>query len=98
MFNCTILTLIINSDLALVSIPVKTLLIVGQKARESSDTSMSTCDGVGYIPWHWKINKTTHRMMYIMCGSRWGTGGPDPLESHKNIGFLAILVPIPLKS
>ena len=39
--------LTLNSDLAL-------LYIVGQKARESSDTSMSTCDGVG----HWKINKT----------------------------------------
>ena len=49
MFNGTNLTL--NSDLALVSTQVKTLLyIVGQKARESSDTSMSTCDGVGHIP------------------------------------------------
>ena len=34
-----------------------------------------------------------------MCGSGGGTWGPDPLlENHKNIGFLAILVPIPLKS
>ena len=42
MFNGTNLTL--NSDLALVSTQVKTpLYIVGQKARESSDTSMSTC-------------------------------------------------------
>ena len=35
-----------------------------------------------------------------MCGSR-GEGGRwsgPPLENHKNIGFLAILVPIPLKS
>ena len=57
MFNGTNLTL--NSDLALVSTQVKTLLyIVGQKARESSDTSMSTCDGMGHIPRHWKINKT----------------------------------------
>ena len=56
MFNGTNLTL--NSDLALVSTQVKTLLyIVGQKARESSDTSMSTCDGVGHIPVHSKINK-----------------------------------------
>ena len=46
MFNGTNLTL--NSNLALVSTQVKTLLyIVGQKAREPSDTSMSTCDGVG---------------------------------------------------
>ena len=57
MFNGTSPTL--NSDLALVSTQVKTLLnIVGQKTRESSDTSMSTCDGVGHIPGHWKINKT----------------------------------------
>ena len=57
MFNCTNPTL--NSDLALVSTQVKTLLyIVGQKASESSDTSMSTCDGGGHIPGHWKINKT----------------------------------------
>ena len=42
MFNGTNFTL--NSDLALVFTQVKTLLyIVGQKARESSDTSMSTC-------------------------------------------------------
>ena len=57
MFNGTSLTL--NSDLALVSTQVKTLLyIVGQKAWESSDTRMSTCDGVGHIPGHSKINKT----------------------------------------
>ena len=57
MFNDTNLTL--NSDLALVSTQVETLLyIVGQKARESSDISMSTCDGKGHIPGHWKINKT----------------------------------------
>ena len=42
--------LTLNSDLALVSTQVKTLLyIVGQKAKESSDTSMSTCGGVGHI-------------------------------------------------
>ena len=57
MFNGTNLTL--NSDLALVSTKVKSLFyIVGQKARESSYTSMSTCDGVGHIPGLWKINKT----------------------------------------
>ena len=59
MFNGTSLTL--SSDLALVSTQVKTLLyihVVGQKARESSDTSMSTCDGVRHLPGHWKINKT----------------------------------------
>ena len=38
---------------------VKTLLyIVGLKTGESSNTSMSTCDEVGHIPGHWKINKT----------------------------------------
>ena len=48
MFNGTNLTL--NSELALVSTQVKTLLyIVGQKARESSNTNMSTCDGVRHI-------------------------------------------------
>ena len=56
MFNGTNFTR--NSDLALVSTQVKTLLyIFGQKARELSDTSMSTCDGVRHIPGHWKINK-----------------------------------------
>ena len=58
MLNGTSLTL--NSDLALVSTQVKTLLyiqVVGQKARESFDTSMSTCDGVRHLPGHWKINK-----------------------------------------
>ena len=49
MLNGTNFTL--NSDLALVSTQVKTLFyIVGQKARESFDTSMSTCDGVRHIP------------------------------------------------
>ena len=49
MFSGTNLTL--NSDLALVSTQVKTLLYkVGQKATESSDTSMSTCNGVRHIP------------------------------------------------
>ena len=52
MFNGT------NLALAPVSSQVKTLLYtVGQKARESSDTSMSICDGVGHIPGHSKINK-----------------------------------------
>ena len=85
MFNDTNLTL--NSDLSLVSTQVKTLLyIVGQKARESSDTSMSTCDGVRHIPGHWKINKTLALLLLIggcqsMCGSGGGTGGSDPPPS-----------------
>ena len=34
-----------------------------------------------------------------MCGSRGGTGGPDPpaLKYHKNIGFLNNTGPDPLK-
>ena len=64
MFNGTNFTL--NYDLALVSTQVKTLLfIVGQKARESSDTSMSTCDGVRHIPGHWKINKALALLLLI---------------------------------
>ena len=56
---------------------------VGQKARESSDRSMSTCDGVRHIPEHWKINKTLALLLLIggcqcMCGSGVATGGPDP--------------------
>ena len=47
--------LILNSDLALVSTQVKILLyVVGLKAGESSDTSMTTYDGVGHITGHWK--------------------------------------------
>ena len=64
MFNGTNFTL--NSDLALVSTQVKTLLyIVGQKARESSDTSMSTCDGVRHIPGHWKNNNALALLLLI---------------------------------
>ena len=35
-----------------------------------------------------------------MGGSRggWGTGGPDPPENHKNIGFLSNTGPDPLKN
>ena len=33
-----------------------------------------------------------------MCGSRGGTGGPDPMENHKNIGFLSITGLDPLKN
>ena len=93
MFNGTNLTL--NSDLALVSTQVKTpLYIVGQRARESSDR---------HIPGHWKINKTVALLLLIggcsLCadpeGGQWVR---TPLENHKNIVFLAILVPIPLKS
>ena len=58
--------LILNSDLALVSTAVKILLyIVGLKAGKSSDTSMSTCDGVGHITGHWKINKTLAPLLLI---------------------------------
>ena len=105
MFNGTNLTL--NSDLALVSTQVKSLLyIVGQTARESSDTSMSTCDGVRHKPGHWKINRTLAIFLliggYIACadpeGGGQGVQTPPPLENHKNIVFVAILVPIPLKS
>ena len=64
MFKGTIL--ILNSDLALVSTQVKILLyIVGLKAGESSDTSMSTCDGVGHITGHWKIIKTLAPLLII---------------------------------
>ena len=103
MFNGTNLTL--NSDLALVSTQGKTLLyIVGQKAWESSDTSMSTCDGVRHIPGHWKINKTLALLLLIggcsACADpEGGGGGPDPLpRKSQKYSFLAILVLIPLKS
>ena len=58
--------LTLNSDLALVSTQVKILLyIVGLKAGESFDTIMSTCDGVGHITGHWKINKTLAPLLLI---------------------------------
>ena len=64
MFNGTKLTL--NSDIALVYTQVKTMLcIVALKAGESSHTSMSICDGVGHIAWHWKINKTLALLLLI---------------------------------
>ena len=81
MFKGTNITL--NSDLALVSTQVKTLLyIVGQKARESSDTSMSTCDGVRHIQGHWKINKMLALLLLIggcsACADPEGSGVRDP--------------------
>ena len=60
--------LIHNSNLTLVSTQVKILLnmyIVGLKAGESFDTSMSTCGGVGHITGHWKINKTLAPLLLI---------------------------------
>ena len=61
---------------------------------------MSTCDGVRHIPGHWKINKTLALPLLIggfqcMCGSGGGTGGPDPLENHKNIGLFSNTGPDP---
>ena len=48
----------LNFDMALISTQVKILLyIVGLKAGKSSDPNMSTGDGVGHIPGHWKVNK-----------------------------------------
>ena len=102
MFNGTNPTL--NSDLALVSTQVKILLyIVGLKARESSDTSMSTCDGVRHIPGHWKINKTLALLLLIggcqcMCGSGGGQGvrTPPPRKSQKYV-FFSNTGPDPLK-
>ena len=94
-------------NLALVSTQVKTLLyIVGQKARESSDTSMSTCTGVGHIPGHWKINKTLAILLLIVgcsaCADPEGGQGvcppPPPSKIKKKIGVLAMLVLSPLKS
>ena len=41
------------------------LYIVGLKAGESFDTIMSTCDGVGHITGHWKINKTLAPLLLI---------------------------------
>ena len=98
MFNST--NLILNSDLALVSTQVKTLLyIVGQKARESSDTSMST----GHIPGHWKINKTLALYFYSQEDEvhvriqRGDKGSGPPLENHKNIDFFSNTAPDPHK-
>ena len=54
--------LILNSDLASKSL----LYIVGLEAGESFDTSMSTCDGVGHITGHWKINKTLTTLLLIV--------------------------------
>ena len=33
-----------------------------------------------------------------MRGSRLGTGGPDPLKNHKNIGFLSNTGPYPVEN
>ena len=49
---------------------------------------------VSYNPTH-THNYSPYR---ILCGSRWGTGGPDPLENYKNIGFLSNTGPDPLKN
>ena len=59
--------LILNSDLTLVTTQVKFCYtyIVGLKAGESFDTSISTCDGVGHITGHWKINKTLAPLLLI---------------------------------
>ena len=90
MFNRTNFTL--NSDLALVSTQVKTLLyIVGQKARESSDTSMSTCDGVRHIPGHWKINKALAPLLLIgecsACADPEGVQGSGPPRKSQKYSF-----------
>ena len=102
MFNGTNFTL--NSDLALVSTQVKTLLyIVGQKARESSDTSMSTCDGVRHIPGHWKINKALALLLHIgecsACADPEGRQGSGPPRKSQKYSFLSNTGPpkIPLK-
>ena len=86
MFNGTNLTL--NSDLALV---ITQVYIVGQKARESSDTSMSTCGGVGHIPGH---SKSTRRKSYfypeedeVHVRILGGQGVRTSPKNHKNIGF-----------
>ena len=34
----------------------------------------------------------------VMCGSRGGTGGPDPLKNHKNKVFVSNTGPDPLKN
>ena len=39
--------------------------LAGLKAGESSDTSMSTCGGVGHITGHWKSNKTLAPLLLI---------------------------------
>ena len=39
--------------------------VIHIKARESSDTRMSTCDGVRHIPGHSKLNKTLALLLLI---------------------------------
>ena len=63
---------------------------------------MSTCDGVRHIPRHLKI-KTLALLLLIggfsACADpEGGTGGPDPLENHKNHDrFFSNTGPDPLK-
>ena len=100
MFNGTKRSL--NSDLVLVSTQVKTLLyIVGQKARKSSDTSISTCDGVGAYTRALENQQDvspsfTQRRMKCMCGSRWGTGVRTSPRKSQNIVFFSNTGPHPL--
>ena len=77
MFNGTNFTL--NSDLALVSTQVKTLLyIVGQKATQVC----SLVCGVRHIPGHWKINKALALLLLIgecsACADPEGGQGSGP--------------------
>ena len=39
---------------------------------------------------------STFFQMHAMGGFRGGTGGPDPLKNHKNIGFPSNIDPDPL--
>ena len=50
--------------------------------------------GVIFCVWglRTKCSREVHHGLY-MGGSRGGTGGPDPLKNHKNIGFLSIMGP-----
>ena len=75
---------------------------VGQKGRESSDTSMSTCDEVGHIPGHRKINKTL--ALLLLTGGRSASADPEggggvqtsPRNSQK-YSFFSNTGPDPLK-
>ena len=68
----------------------------------SKDTHLVCADQL-FVAKYWckyPMDCSFFKNVHYMCGSRWGTGGPDPhpLKNHLNIAFLSNTGPDPLKN
>ena len=75
------------------------LVGLGYKDHSLPENKLDASDqDAGLSSWHLCLWVSTRETLHVRIQRGGGTGGPDPLKNHKNLGFLSNSGPGPLKN